>query len=107
MKARHRQGAHRGVERARVRFRERAGGIAYRLGVARAHRASEGVVKRARLHGLVALVPAPAAPPRYRDRGRDDRKQHEVAVLLPPGLEFGQLFLLFEIEVLQCHFSFL
>src|SRR5438105_1214464 len=83
---------------AAARLVERhAVGVAQRLGVARAGGAHEGVVEAACLRRLVALVPAPALPAGEGERRGGDRAHDEIAVLVPPSLELGDLFLFLEI----------
>ena len=60
----------------------------------------EFVEHRAGLCGLLSLPPVPARPARISQQGGNQQPGDEVAVLIPPGFETGQLFLLFEIV---CH----
>src|SRR5262249_10251159 len=85
------------VGAARVVLENRARGLACRLEVVGAGRLLERVVERGGLRRLRALVPGPAVP--GRDRGRDeDRGEADSApMLLPPGLERGELLLFLEI----------
>ena len=95
------EGAERRIRRSAVARQQCAGGIP-RLGlVARCCRCLQLVKHGASRYGLTALVIAPAVVARNHQANNDDGGQHEIAALVPPGLQFGQLFLFLQVEC--CH----
>src|SRR5204862_387586 len=91
--------------RSEVSSAERLKSHAYAVAerrVARARLVERDAICRARLLRLAALIPAPCLPAGKGQRRGDDGRDHQVAVLVPPRLEFRDLFLLFEIERHQC-----
>ena len=90
-------GGKRRIGSSGVFLQDAAGRIAHGLAVAHACRGLQILVQRRGFQGLRTLVPPPSVPGRIRKQHQSDRAEHETAVLLPPRLQLGQLFLFFKI----------
>src|SRR5436190_15282890 len=91
------QRCERRVSAVRKVLQNRPRGFPGRLEIARARRLLQRVVQHGGVRGLRALIPCPAVPCSDRRAHERGSENDRTAMLLPPGLQGGELFLFFEV----------